>query len=377
MSVIDYDIHGIIGVRLLDPLDSDIRAIEKQISFPQTSLQREPDIIIRFVPRLDTPALTYLGLYAGYTSEGFYLLKSSKKPCKVRIPFEHVGGKCEIVCQSGLRSVPLLIAILNLTFLGKGFLPLHASGFIYEGVGNVVTGWAKGGKTESLLSFSQHGAVYVSDEWTVFSADGERMFGLIEPIRLWNWHLSQIPRLQKKKSTRDKLVFGTINGLDGLYNLLEKIGLKSLFPVKVLGEMLPALKRQLNIRIAPQELFEGRLQQQARPENVFLVMSHQKDTIEVEPIPAAEIAERMISSNEYEQIVLTEQYKAFRFAFPERKNELIENMHQIQLELLRKIFDGKPAYRVVHPYPVSFAALFKKMKPFCVKASNAIPLEKA
>lgn len=367
MQIVEYDIHGIVGIRLENPTENDVRAVEKQICFPQTRLDREPDITIRFTPVLEIAGLTYTGLFAGYNADGFFILKSSKKPCKARIPFEKIGGKCEILCESGLRSVPQLIAIINLTFFHKNYLSLHASGFVFNDTGVVLTGWAKGGKTEVMLAFAEHGAQYVADEWTVFPADGSQMFGLAEPVRLWDWHLAQVPRLARQKSRQQRMIFKTIHALAGFHKRLARGRLKRFFPVKALGEALPALKRQLNIRVTPETLFEGRLLPAAKPEKVFLVMSHDQPETRVEPCGIDEIIERMIHSNEFEQLVLTEHYKTFCFAFPGRRNALIENLPEIQRKLLQSVFAGKTAYKTLHPYPVVFEELYQKMAPLCVK----------
>src|SRR5438067_2311495 len=78
---------------------------------------------------------------------------------------DQIGGPVEIVCERGVGAVPLLTAIVNLTALGRGALPLHGSAFEHEGTGVVTTGWSKGGNTESLLAFTARGARYVADEW--------------------------------------------------------------------------------------------------------------------------------------------------------------------------------------------------------------------
>ena len=134
---------------------------------------------------------------------------------------------------------------------------------------------------------------------------------------------------------------------------------------------MPALKRQLNIRVTPEALFDGLLLDVAKPEKVFLVMSHDQPETRVEPCSVAEIIQRMIHSNEFEQLVLTGHYKTFRFAFPGRENELIENLPEIQRKLLQTVFAGKTAYKVLHPYPVVFEELYQKMAPFCSKKMQA------
>ena len=371
MKTTDFDIRGVVGVRLIDATEKDVRVVINQIGEPGATLTREPDITIRFVPDLPTQPLNLLALNAGYDASGFYILRSSKAPCKARIPFEKLGETSEIICQSGLRSVPLLIAMVNLALLSKNHLPLHASAFEFNGVCSAVMGWAKGGKTETMLAFAKHGGSYVADEWTVFSPTGE-VFGIPEPIRLWDWHLAQIPRLRLQVKGKKKLIFGAIHGVDALYNGLCRIGLKKIFPVPIIGEALPAMKRQLNLRIHPNIIFENRLIERATPENIFLIGSHDSPETTVAPIDPAEIAERMLQSNLLEFAPLFEHYRAFRFAFPALENPLLESFESTLKSLLDNLFEGKSCYKVLHPYPVDFQELFEKMQPFCVPTEKKL-----
>ena len=109
--------------------------------------------------------------------------------------------------ERGLQAVPLLIPIVNFAALSKGVIPLHASAFAYNDVGILVTGWAKGGKTETLLAFTSKGAEYIGDEWVYLSKDGRYMYGIPEPIRVWDWHLRYLPEYRSllKGSDRARL----------------------------------------------------------------------------------------------------------------------------------------------------------------------------
>lgn len=365
--MVDYDIHGVVGVRLVNPSERDAAAVVGQLGPAHPPLRREPDIVIYFREQLPTPGLIFLGLNsAGYNDEGFYILRSSKADCKARIPFQDIGRKkLEIVCESGLRSVPLLVALVNLTFLSKRYLPLHASAFLYNGVANMVTGWAKGGKTEGLLAFANHGAAYIADEWTIIAEGGDECFGIAEPIRLWDWQFRHIPHVQDKISRQKKLLFKSIHTIDALGRGLGKSPLRKSFPVKVLNEALPAFKRQLNVRLQPGDIFQERFCKSAPIDKIFLIMSHDDPAITVETYPAEAIAEQMISSNQYELMPFLEHYRAFTFAFPHLRNPFLDGMTGLQHELLVKAFAGREAYRVLHPYPVAFEALYEAMKPYC------------
>ena len=57
-------------------------------------------------------------------------------------------------------------------------------------------------------------------------------------------------------------------------------------------------------------------------------------------------------------------YRSFRFAFPERQNELIEQAEEVQRQALLKSLAGKEAYLVYHPYPVAIPALYDAMESY-------------
>src|SRR5262245_40367425 len=63
LEPIDYDLHGVVGIRLIDASSGDARAVARQWGLTSRPLSREPDIVIRFVDDLgSTSPLRYLGL---------------------------------------------------------------------------------------------------------------------------------------------------------------------------------------------------------------------------------------------------------------------------------------------------------------------------
>lgn len=362
--VIEYDLHGIVGVRLLNPSKEDAAAVANQLGTLQGELRSVPDIVIRFVKELVLPNMNYLGLdSAGFTDEGFYILRSNKSSIKARIPFDEIGGSCEIICESGLSAVPLLLAIVNLTFMKKNLIPLHASGFTFNGTGALVVGWAKGGKTEALLAFANHGAAYVGDEWVILSEDGRTMYGIPEPIRLWDWQLKYVPELKSMIPARKRAFFRSVRFLDEIHRLAKS----SRLPIPFLhqaGEAMPALKRQLNIRVPPRKVFDGRFLASSRLDKIFFLLSREDQNIEIQPCSSEDIARRMANCNQFEQAPFFENYRAFKFAFPKSRNEFLENIPRLQETLLLNALKGKESFVVFHPYPVSFDLLYEKMVPY-------------
>ena len=165
---VDLDLHGIVGIRLLDAQERDVRTVVRQIGPLVRPLDGEPDIVVRFVDELpDAGRMTYAGWPdCAATDEDFYLLRGREGvAARTLLPVDDVGSRCEIVCERRAGHVPHLLAVINMTALRRGVLPLHASAFTYRGVGVLATGWGKGGKTEVLLALAARGARYVGDEW--------------------------------------------------------------------------------------------------------------------------------------------------------------------------------------------------------------------
>lgn len=371
-ETLDFDLHGLVGIRLLNATPGDIAAVRRQLGPIEKALTRLPDIVIRFVERMAfSSPVRYLGVDdAGFTDDAFVVFRGQHKGrVKVQIPFDQIGApQCQIVCESGLGAVPLLIPILNMTALSRGALPLHASALGYNGRGILVTGWAKGGKTETLLAFVANGAEYIGDEWVYLSGDGQHMYGIPEPTRLWYWHLQQMPHYKAMVSRSDLMRLQILNGFVNAVERLEFGGQgRGSAPLRFARRLKALVKQQLNVQLPPEKLF-GRKPGETvvQPEKIFLVASHAEPDLVVEPVGAEEIARRIVFSLQEERIGFTSYYLKYRFAFPECPNSLIEQAEEIQRKMLLKILADKEAYVVYHPYPFSIPAMFDAIRPYCV-----------
>jgi hypothetical protein len=366
-TAIDHDLHGIVGVRLLGATATDAAALAGQLGPAVASLERSPDLVIRFVPTLPAQDMKLLGINKnGYTRDAFFLFRSGKWPARISVDFGKFGAPCEIVCESGLAAIPSLAHMVHLLMLEKNHVALHASAFEYRGAGILVAGWAKGGKSEALLAFALHGAHYVGDEWMFLRRDGERMYGMPQDILLWDWQVSQLTNHDDLVGRESKRLFRAIHFILNLHRWLSNSWIGKLAPVRYLGKALPALRRQLNITASPAKIFEGRIGPlHASLDKVFLMVSHESPDTHIEPMDGAEIAARMSASMAYEHIPLMENYYAYKFAFPDRANDLFEDAGRQQATLLAEALGGKEGYVVYHPNPCSFEELFKAMEPYC------------
>lgn len=362
-STVDFDLHGFGGVRVMDGRPGDIAAVGRQLGPLPRALDREPDVVIRFVDRIEFGSrLRYLGAReAGYSDDAFFVLRSRKEPVVVRLPMGEVGGPCEIRCERGLPAVPFLIAILNLAILGKGVLPLHAAAFELDGVGTLVTGWSKGGKTELLMAAAGAGARYIGDEWVYLTGDGT-MHGIPEPIRLWDWHLDQLPAVRARLSIGERARLRGIHGL-GRVDRATPRAIRRLPPNRLLHRAMPTLEGQLHVDVSPERLFGALGPLTGRLDHVLFVVSAAGHETTVEPIDPIEIARRMTFSLLYERLDIATLYLQARYARPDLVNPHLASLEARQRDLLERVLAGRPAHLVTHPYPVDLQGLLDAVRP--------------
>ncbi|MBA2558861.1 MAG: hypothetical protein H0V07_03065 [Propionibacteriales bacterium] len=300
--------------------------------------------------------MTFVGLgQTGFNDDGFFVLRGRGGiPARVMLPFEDICQNPRLICERDMPAVPHLLAIINLTALSKGVLPLHASAFTIDSMGVLVTGWAKSGKTESLLGCMSEGARYVGDEWVYLTQDG-RMFGLPEPIRLWAWHLQQLPALLRSRPLGGRLRLSAWKTAA----VMASAWSHSRIPGSaVMRKGSPIISRQAYLQIPPEEIFgEGTVALQARFEVAILVVSHEKPEIVIESTGQSELSGRMAASLSDERADFLAHYRQFRYARPETTNAAIDNAEATELALLRNLLDNLPSAKVLHPYPCDITAL--------------------
>jgi hypothetical protein len=367
MSTYDYDLHGNFRLRLENATSKEAQMVQRQVGPLAAPVAGEPDLTVQFVESIpEPPNLRYIGLNdAAYSDQAFYVLKGKNKTrVKVQIPFDKIGQQATICCERGLTSIPLLIPIINLSLLAKGILAFHASAFTFRGQGALITGWAKGGKTETLLAFMSQGARYVGDEWIYLRADENEMFGIPEPMRVWNWHLNSLPHYRARLKRKDQLRLTSLDALSRSMGWLAgSNGQRRGTPARLAQRVQPVINRQMFAHFAPHALFgPDNIQAASRIDKLFFAVSHNAPEVSVAPIDAEEVVQRMLFSLTEEQAVLTSFYQKYRFAFPQKCNSWIDNLERIQSKLLLRALNDIPAYAVYHPYPVHIPRLFEAMQ---------------
>jgi len=361
-NAVDFDIHGLVGVRLIAPSATNIAAVSAQIGPPSFRVLRRVDIVVRYVDRLSAGPVRYVDVGKTASSKAdFIVFPEGGGGGKVSIPFEQIGSDCEILCERSVGWIPLLIPIINLTALKKHrCVPIHASAFVHEGTGVLVTGWVKSGKTEALLAFSQYGATYVGGEWVLLSSNGKTMYGLPGTFRMWEWQRRELSHLQHIGGNAG--IFRLIRFLDAVQRALPETLLR-FRPLNLLREGMPALRRQLNFRAQPKAIFGDRCGcLTGHPDKIFIGVAHSDERILIESADPATVADQLACAMEFELTSLMSHYRAFKFAFPGMRNEFLETAHILLRDALRQALAAKEIYTLYHPYPVSFHDLYQAMK---------------
>ncbi|HEX6869374.1 MAG TPA: hypothetical protein VF119_11245, partial [Candidatus Limnocylindrales bacterium] len=323
------ELEGVVTVGLFGGGEREVAVIRRQLGPLAVVHDRAPDLVIEFVDRLpDDGTLTALGREAAYGEEGLVIRRGRRKAdVRVRIPLERLGERpVTITAERGLPAIPYLIPIVGITALARGVVPVHASAFVHEDRGVLVTGWAKGGKTEALLAFAERGATYVGDEWVFVSGDGRSMTGLPEPMRVWDWQLDQVPSLRARVGAgaraRLRAAAGTTRALRTGAGLPAVRASAAGDAARRLGEIAD---RQRSIQVPPAQAFDGRVARGPVPlDAIVLIESTLGGEPSVGPLDAASLAGRVAAMVVHEWLDLGALLLAHRYAFPDRSVPRLE-----------------------------------------------------
>lgn len=370
-GLLDFDIHGLVGIRLIHPTEAAARSVTREFGLMRQILRRAPDIIVRFVDDLPGEPLCFVDRQKnGFTEDSFFILEDATK---TRIDFDQNGKQWEIVCGRDARSVPLLKEILNLALLQRDCAPLHASALRHRGQGILLTGWANAGKTTALLAFASLGAGYIGDDRILISGDGQKMYGLPEDAPLpTGIHEPRQHPSRREEMTKHVLCSG-IKWLEQISSKLPENGGRTTLPKRAVEKARTMVKTRLNATLARQTILCGGADAlQARPEKIFLMVSHTDPRILIERIDPLAVARRMSALFAYEQLPLLRHYLAFQFAFPQRRSELIESAQELHAEILSRALAGKKAYLVRLSHPSSFREVSEALRPYLEDESAQI-----
>jgi hypothetical protein len=285
MKWVDFDIHGLVGIRLIDPPPRVEAAAERNLSSLRAALLREPDVTVRFVKKLPAPSLLIPGQRKyGLANNAFFIFMDQPQGAKVQIPFDRLGSPCEIVCEDGIEEVPLLVDLIRALALNKDCAPIHGSAFLYKEESFLVTSWAKGGKTTAMLGFLSLGAKFVADDCVLLSGDGQSMYGLPTALEVSGRHLSAMPSLRDKMNLRERVQMEAMGRLRKTRNTWMSLVSPRGATQRVWNKVVPALRGRWSVLIPVHKAFGNNMELRApAPGKIFVLARHESPTITVAP----------------------------------------------------------------------------------------------
>jgi hypothetical protein len=185
------------------------------------------------------------------------------------------------------------------------------------------------------------------------------MVGLTSALHLDDWQLRQLNRVRNSTGIAHRFAAAGVRGCDRLLSQLPAAA--QLMPVRLLRSLLPRLQRRLAVQLPVEAVCPVSESRTARPERIFLMVARDSPEIRVEPIIAREMVRRAIQMAHFEGLPLRGHYSAHQFAFPGRRNYLLEDSHHMETELLSRALARLEAWVVYHPRPVSLDLLYDAM----------------
>jgi hypothetical protein len=367
MSSTIHSIHGLVSIRLDDAPREALHSVQRLFGASRggPAVPDEPDVRVSFTERMPPRGpLRLLGLnQAAYDDDHFYVLDGAGR--RTMLDLRQLGHPIDIVCERGVRSIPLLLPIVGLRLLEKRHVLLHSCAFRYRGRGTVVSGWQKGGKTETLLAFMAAGADYLSDEWSIISGDGSTVYGLASIVQTWSWHLRYLPELWPRLEPRERQRLRLLRLYQRLYRMAppkaDRDGPVATFLHRLSLE--GGVSSIGQVRAPPERLFDGSVIADPAPVDFVLLATSTDGATDLSAISGQEVAERMAASLRWERRSLMAAYDEFRFAFPDRRSPRLESASEREHMLLRDALSGRPAYEISHPYPVALPELRRVAEP--------------
>jgi hypothetical protein len=333
------------------------------------ALDGPPDITVRFVDRLElAEPLYFLSGDTAFSGDAFLLTSGRGRRPVMALPFASLGERCQLVVVRGTAPVPLLVPVVLLTALGKGFIPAHASAFVHQGTGTLFAGGASGGKTGTLLAFVDGGASFVGDDWILLARNGETMWGLEAPIQVKEAYLRALPRYRERLDggTRRRLALtAALTAAEG--RLPRGTARGTSLPARIRARIRASLEARLVATASATRLFEGASRLGSGPLHVAcLARSKNTSGVEVRSVSGEEFVEGLAPLLEHEWGDLDRRYGLFRSAFPGQRNDLIEQRGALVREGLATALAGKRTLMISYPSPAPVKDVYRTLAPWLV-----------
>ena len=307
------------------------------------------DVRVRFVEKIDWSSARRFagtdtfwdGRYLGIRQPGGWL----------GVPFgdpnEH---SFKLICERGVRGLPILRSILQVQAVRKGYLPVHGSAFAYKGRGFIATGWPRAAKTGMALAAMNGGGALIAAEQASIDPESLLLHNATEPIQARPWHVRHLEsdRHVVGSATRTRLLL-----VDRLLQLAARFGAER----GPLARLYAATARRNFAEVSAERLTYASPTTPLTAIICVIGTSGVPESVARSPLGLAE--ERLILLFESEIAQLSSHYRQYQFLVPGEGRSLIDDARTRYQLVVSRVLQQVPCYEVLHAKVPAFPDLLR------------------
>ncbi len=302
---------GLLKLRLESPTDSFAAYVARSLAFwHETEDRGEADLTVRFTDRLDlSPPPLLLDEGRGISGETFFIRDHDGS--KASLPFHHPHGQREIVAERAFRPATLYVLaiepFLELALLSQGCSFVHSSAFERDGRRILLAAAGHVGKTSFLLRALAAGALYLADDWSVLSADGD-LLAYPRPLRLFEYNTEDLPAVRGRLPVGRRALHATVSAIRHGYGRLRS---SNAFAHRLLGKLVDLAVQTSQVYVPAERLSSARAAPRGALSVACFMTSWDGGTLDLSPSSPERLARRIAASYAHEQSGFLDAYEQY------------------------------------------------------------------
>ena len=302
-------------------------------------------------------------LHPNYEASGAYFVIKDSKGERLGFDFSVFGvASAKIIVERGYDlsfAKEILFDLVRVVLMHKGVACLHASSFVSNDLGNMVIGWEGIGKSAIMLKKVYSGDKFLSDDRT-FLDTGGMIHPIYSNVKQYSGEFPFFRELLKKVSFKERLVIKINIWVHGQIKRTKKPRNRLLWQ-KFLRLLRKLGFYEIEIPLDTLSLGENKgytlsvvFMLQQIPKNMVSKI-HSLDTLR------DEIMNKMLLTTKFDDSGLAKLYLVFKYLFPQKKNEAMEEYDAWIIDILKKGLNNCNLHHAAIPHNFSIIDIIKSI----------------